>query len=101
MALEVVINQVKDEIEKVTEALYQQKERAAYNLLNMALPTIAKAVEEIFAWQTEQGREESEKQEIVQVLTQAMQAMEQKDTVLLADILQYELLERFNAILEQ
>ena len=101
MAQKAILEQANEEITKVTELLYQQKDQEGYALLNKTLATIAQAIEVIFAWQHEQQMDESTQQEMVDVLTQAMQAMEQKDTVLLADILKYELLERFEVILEE
>lgn len=70
-------------IESVTELLYQQKISEGYAILPELLSQIGSYVGLI---------EESDKQQsILEALNEALAAMQQNDTTLLADILQYEL----------
>ncbi len=74
------------EIEDVTELFYQQKIKEAYARLQPLLTDISIYVT---------GIPSEEKQvDILESLKEAMSAMEQQDTTLLADILQYDLLEK-------
>lgn len=90
-----------EKIEEVTDLLYQQKEHDAYVLLNDTLLVISDTMQLLFTWYTENSVDSSSQQEMVQILTQAMEAMESKDTVMLADTLKYELGERFESILNE
>jgi hypothetical protein len=75
-----------DNIKEVTDLLYQQKLKEGYQRLNLVLADISAYVATI--------EDETKQQEILETLTESLDAMQQQDTTLLADILQYELLER-------
>lgn len=78
---------LREDITAVVELLYQQNMKAAYPRLIQVLPNM----EQFIA-----GFEEERYKEWMGVLQSALEAMEQQDLTLLADILQYEILDRMN-----
>lgn len=84
-------------IEEVTELFYKQKEQEGYQNLNQIIPLISEVMEYLIT--RDEGDTISEQnKEIIDCLDQAMHAMEARDTILLADILQYELKEKLEAL---
>lgn len=79
-----------DVLKKITELLYQEDYNTAYGLLVKCLPILGVYIEEI---------EDKELQrEVLDALTEAITAMEENDYTLLADILQYDVIEKLEAI---
>ncbi|MDD5948270.1 MAG: hypothetical protein PUC39_00825 [Lachnospiraceae bacterium] len=78
--------EIKQEIQDVAELFYQQKNTEGYQRLNQLLQDLSAYVGTI--------TEEEQQMEFLEALKEALDAMEQKDTTLLADILQYELIEK-------
>lgn len=80
------VSQLIDNLIKITDYLYQENIQVAYRLLYLVLPSLDQ-----FISQTE----ENEKKDILkEKLLQALGAMEDEDYILLADILQYEVVEQ-------
>jgi hypothetical protein len=77
------------EIEEVSDCLYQQQVTKGYELLNSTLGKIMDISDKLFAMKKE-NLIDFDIQGLFETLTSAMQAMEVKDSVLLADILVYE-----------
>lgn len=77
---------LREELEQVTELFYQQKSKEGYERLQVLLADISLYVSGV--------QDEEQQQELLETLTEALDAMEQRDTTLLADILKYELLEK-------
>ncbi|MCM1178983.1 MAG: hypothetical protein NC347_01910 [Clostridium sp.] len=77
----------------ITEFLYQEKKNDAYGLLARCLPILSSFLEEM----TDIGLQT----EIKDALQEAMEAMEADDVTLLADILQYEVIERLATLEEE
>lgn len=92
------INILIESMTEVTELFYQQKNKEGYTKFSMTIELIASIVENIFLYKKDNPDIEINENEITESLRNAMQAMEEKDTVLLADILQYELIEKLNEI---
>ncbi len=77
-------------LNKITELLYQEKSNEAYGLLIKCLPIMAEYIGAI---------EDAEVQcEVMNSLTEAVTAMEENDYTLLADILQYDVIEKLENI---
>ena len=76
---------IKQEITEINELLYQQNIAAAYPRLAQVLPTLEEYTYSL---------DEETRSEWIEILQSALEAMEQKDVTLLADILEYEILER-------
>lgn len=78
--------EIKKEIQEVAELFYQQRNTEGYQRLNQLLQDLSSYIVTI--------TEEEKQTEFLEALKEALDAMEQKDTTLLADILQYELIEK-------
>lgn len=80
------VSQLIDNLIKITDYLYQENIQVAYRLLYLVLPSLDQFISQI---------EENEKKDILkEKLLQALGAMEDEDYILLADILQYEVVEQ-------
>ena len=80
------VSQLIDNLIKITDYLYQENIQVAYRLLYLVLPSLDQFISQI---------EQDEKKDILkEKLLQALEAMEKKDYILLADILQYEVVEQ-------
>ena len=84
------IRQVISEIVEVTDDLYQEKLNQGYNKLNSTLGKIMELADKLFTLSRE-NKLVFEEQRFLGNLTSAMKAMEEKDSVLLSDILVYEI----------
>ncbi len=84
------IRQVISEIVEVTDDLYQERLNQGYNKLNSTLGKIMELADKLFTLSRE-NKLVFEEQRFLGNLTSAMKAMEEKDSVLLSDILVYEI----------
>lgn len=79
-----------DVLKKVTELLYQEDYNKAYGLLIKCLPIMGVCIEDI--------EDKGLQREVLDSLTEAIEAMENNDYTLLADILQYDVIEKLETI---
>lgn len=84
MELKVIL---REEIAAIVDLLYQQKIKDAYPRLIQILPKIEQFIGNF---------KEGQQGEWLEALQSALEAMEQQDVTLLADVLQYEILERMD-----
>jgi hypothetical protein len=84
-------------VEKTAALFYQQKVQEGYERLDTALQCLIFTMNLIVAYQADRNEEIADEDLMNTALTEAMKAMEQKDIVLLADILIYEV----NGLLEE
>lgn len=84
------INQTIKKINEMTELLYQEQIQDALAIMNEILDRILHISE--FIMPVNQI-EEADKTKVIGILGDAMNAMEQKDYVLLADVLHYDMIE--------
>ena len=77
-------------LSKVTELLYQEKHNEAYGILIKCLPIMGIYIGEI--------EDENMQREIMDALTEAVAAMENNDYTLLADVLQYDVIEKLETL---
>lgn len=75
-----------------TDLFYQNKIEEGYKHLDNTLVKISDAIEEVIRYQNDSGQD-IQGEKVVGILTEAMKALEMKDALLLADILQYDLKE--------
>ena len=84
------LEQLIDNIIKITDYLYQENIQVAYRMLYLVLPSLDQFILSI---------EENEKKDILkEKLLQALGAMEEEDYILLADVLRYEVIEQLQSI---
>lgn len=82
---QILLEQVKAHLSKVIDLLYQENITPAYSGLAVALPQLEAVIAQLSP---------EEQQELTEKLQSALAAMEDGDNTLLADILQYEILEQ-------
>ncbi len=99
--LSMMIDNTKNIITGITELLYQQKPSEALVVMDSMLNAITELSVNL---SRTDGIPEEDKGKLVVVLGEALSAMEKKDYVLLADILQYDmtdLLDEYNSIINE
>ena len=85
-----MIDRTKDSTGVITELLYQQKTSEALESINSMLNDITELSVTLSSMEV---ISEDDKKRLVMVLGDALAAMEKKDYVLLADILQYDMID--------
>jgi hypothetical protein len=80
------------QIEQMNEMFYQQKNSEGYTKLDQVLALLIQIIEEIYQYHFEDYSATHDKIEINNIFIKAMKAIEVKDTVLIADIFQHELI---------
>ncbi len=93
------LQQMNKDIEEITDHFYRKQDKEGYDKLNQNIPKIMGVIEEIMVFASKNKNIQIDENAILNALNKAMNAMEQKDTVLIADILKYELSEQFNNII--
>ncbi len=86
-----MVKQIIERINEVTDLLYQENVKDGYVKLSEMLQIVIAATGDI--------TDESEQTEFVAILQPALEAMEANDYTLLADILQYDLIAKFEEYL--
>lgn len=99
--LKEAIKQLSEAISKTTELFYTQREGEGYVAFGELLDPLMTIMNQLFTAQTQTGKPEFDQQEILRLLQEAMKAMENRDGVLLADILQYDFLDQLEQIADQ
>lgn len=77
-------------IDTVVELFYQQRLNEALNQFMDILGNISDTVDALFAYQDEKADFSVDDKRISEMLTEAMSALEERDYVLMADVLQYD-----------
>ncbi len=96
---EIVKKSVK-EIEEVVELFYQQKLQEALNKFETAIGGMMTAIDMLFTFRAEHEDFVFDEVKITNTLKEAMEALQNGDMVLLADILQYDYLEYMQDVVE-
>ncbi len=96
---EIVEKSVK-EIEEVVGLFYQQKLQEALAKFEGAIGNIMTAIDTLFTYKAENEGFSIDENRITNTLKDAMKALEDRDMVLLADILQYDYLEYMQELLD-
>lgn len=86
-------------IEEVTDLFYQHKDHEGYLRLDEIIGHLMKLAEGLK--EIVEEKPDINVQEFLDILTEAMNALEERDTVLLSDIMQYDLTDQLNSIREQ
>ena len=98
--LKQALEQLTTAIQTTTELFYTQHEAEGYQAFGMLLGPMSTVLDKLFAAHGA-GVIELDEQELLRLLTEAMNAMEQRDGVLLADILQYDFLDQMEQMKNQ
>ena len=86
------VKQIMDNLTQVTDLLYQENVTPAYAQLAVALPQLEQVIMQV---------NQEIQLELTEKLRSALEAMEDGDNTLLADIIQYEILEQLKMFSEE
>ena len=86
-----LVKEVMDKIEDISNLLYQEQLAEGNTLLMEIIPDLQKIISNI--------EDANTQEEFIQIFASAVEAMENKDSTLLGDILQYELGEKLKEYL--
>ncbi len=95
-----IVNDTVKMIQETTELFYQQKQEAAFQKMGNVLTQILAAVDTLHQYAEQKEDFSFDEARVASSLTEAMEAMEAGDTVLLADILQYDFAEYLQEVAE-
>lgn len=88
-------------IHKITDLMYQQKQGEAFQEFGVCLNELTLITEQFFTLKMQGILSTFDEQKYLQILKEAMNALEIRDDVLLADILNYDLTEQLEEIITQ
>ena len=94
------IEQNIEEIDAVVEMFYQQKTQEAYSQLDQVLGKLMTVIEMVAVYQQEHMDAEIDVTGLTEALKEALSAMEERDAILMADVLKYEVIEKLEALIE-
>lgn len=94
------IEQNISEIDAVVEMFYQQKTQEAYGQLDQVLGKLMATIEMVVVYQQEHTEVEIDINSLTEALKEVLSAMEEKDAILMADVLKYEVIEKLEGIIE-
>ncbi|MDD5934737.1 MAG: hypothetical protein PUC65_04095 [Clostridiales bacterium] len=95
------LNSMIEKIQRNADMFYQQNKQEAFDLFGNLINDISELSAQIFAWKNTNPASDFDETKYLSVLTEAMNALEAKDEVLLADILNYDLTEIYETIQKQ
>lgn len=101
MGLKTQIEAIMQQIDSTTELFYQQKEQEAYNALDLLLAELVTNVDALYKYKLQNKDFLFDVKDFQMSLVDAMNALEEKDTVLLADVLKYDIYEKYEAVVDQ
>lgn len=88
------------DIQEKVELFYQQKTGEALQQFDGVLQNMLALIDGIFAYKQEHQDFELDENKLQGMLTEAMQALQDRDMILLADIIQYDFIEYTQKLLE-
>jgi len=91
-------NQVREKIDRMTELLYQENVTEGYSILSSVIAQMDQLINHIAAYQAKTGQTIIDEQKLLGSVGEALQAMEEKDIVLLADIFNYDIKEQIEQL---
>lgn len=93
------IEQNISEIDAVVEMFYQQKTQEAYGRLDFVLGKLMATIETAVKYQQEHTEVKIDINGLTEALKEALSAMEERDAILMADVLKYEVIEKLEAMI--
>ncbi len=94
--IESIVNQISD----VVKMFYQQNTKEAYQKLDGILGDLMGVVDQIHRYQTEHPECGIDMGDLMEALKETLSAMEEKDAILTADVLKYEVNEKLQMIMD-
>lgn len=90
-----------DKIQDVVDLFYQQNDKDAFEKFTATLDDMTTAVDNLALYKAINSNFEMDEVKIFNILTEAMEALQSDDKVLMADILQYDFIEYVSGLTEQ
>lgn len=94
------VNALLQELDHITELFYQQKLQEAYDGLQEVITHMMDTVNQVFSWKQEHPDFSLDEEGLADALKETLSVMEEQDTVLIADVLKYEVMEKFQDIVD-
>ena len=94
------IEQNIEAVDAVVELFYQQKTQEADGQLDLVLGKLMETIEKAVVYQQEHTEVKIDITGITEALKEALSAMEEKDAILMADVLKYEVIEKLELMIE-
>lgn len=90
-----------EELKQNLELFYQQKNQEALEQFDSILGKLASTVDMLFAYRESHADFSFDEEKVKSSLVEAMEAMQDKDLILVADIMQYDFIEYIEEILPE
>ena len=97
--LKTILQMTSNSIEKTTAFFYQQNHSDGFLSLEQTLNLLMQSIDAIYAYKSEGKELGVDTEHLMKTLSEAMGALEEKDTILLSDILIYEVKELYDQVL--
>ncbi|MDD7402608.1 MAG: hypothetical protein SO170_01905 [Butyribacter sp.] len=88
-----IVQKTMTDLQETVDLFYQQKKKTALKKLDTVLGELMTAIDTLFAYKAEHTDFPLDEGKLTNALKDAMNALQEGDHVLLADILQYDFLE--------
>ncbi|SET23332.1 hypothetical protein [[Clostridium] polysaccharolyticum] len=89
-----------NEIDEMTELFYQNKVQEGFLALNVFIEKLEKLLAEISSYQIESNRKVVDEEKLLSSVKEAFKAMQEQDSVLLADLFSYDIKEQLEQVLD-
>jgi hypothetical protein len=86
-------------MDEMTELFYQNKVQEGFLILNVFIEKLEKLLAEISSYQIENNRKVVDEEKLLGSVGEAFQAMQEQDSVLLADLFNYDIKEQLEQVL--
>lgn len=90
-----------NEVQEVVDLFYQQNDKDAFDKFLIVLEDMTKAIDNLAAYKNNNPEFLMDEEKIFSILSNAMEALQSDDKVLLADILQYDFIEYIESLIEE
>lgn len=90
-----------NEVQEVVDLFYQQNDKDAFDKFLIVLEDMTKAIDNLATYKNANPGFAMDDKKIFSILSNAMEALESDDKVLLADILQYDFIEYVESLVEK
>lgn len=96
-----LVSSILNEIDKMTEPLYQEKEEEGLAYLNKIIEKIEGLIGHIASYQSQCGSKIIDEEQLLGTIGTAFEALQEKDMVLLADIFHYDIKGQLEQIMQE
>lgn len=95
-----LVNKVLEDVKESIELFYQQKTGEALQQFGAVLDKIMTMVDTLFQYKEEHSEFALDEEKVKTSLTEALAALEEKDMILFADIIQYDFVEYIEELVQ-